>query len=139
MLSNGPNEAVNQYLRPNETFKGMNIEEGSTYEISPKSIKLAGSIAQILDSNVGAALIMDYGENQAVSDSVRVRIHYLTKGIYKHKYIPNQNILDLPGEVDLSAYVNFKALQNVATPYQNSTSIELIQLFVQKVFLKVSF
>jgi SAM-dependent MidA family methyltransferase len=43
---------------------------------------------------------MDYGENQGFSDSVRA--------IRNHKFV--KNVLDFPGEVDLSAYVNFLSL-----------------------------
>ena len=47
-------------------------------------------------------LIVDYGECHAFSDSIR--------GISKHKYVPKDMLLELPGEIDLSAYVNFMAL-----------------------------
>jgi SAM-dependent MidA family methyltransferase len=48
---------------------------------------------------------MDYGENQGFSDSVR--------GIRNHKFV--KNFLDYPGEVDISAYVNFLSLNESAS------------------------
>lgn len=51
-------------------------------------------------------LAIDYGENQAFSDSIR--------GIRRHKFIRNEDILEFPGEIDISAYVNFAHLSQAA-------------------------
>ena len=53
---------------------------------------------------------MDYGEEQAFQNSLR--------GIHKHKYVNEKEMLRRPGEVDLSAYVNFSAIREVARKEQ---------------------
>ncbi len=52
-------------------------------------------------------MVVDYGEDQALSNSIR--------GIKEHKLYKDQiDMLDLVGEIDLSAYVNFKQITEVA-------------------------
>lgn len=116
MDSEGQNENVKKILNPKEHFKNPEVQKalkvGNKIEISPRSLVLASSIAELINKNNGAALVFDYGENHALQDSVR--------GIWNHKYIPNDQILDFPGEIDLSAYVNFMALSEVASKIENS-------------------
>ena len=58
-----------------------------------------------------ASLIVDYGENQAFTNSMT--------GIANHKLLPEDEWLNAPGDVDLSAYVNFLALANIAKQYKD--------------------
>jgi NADH dehydrogenase [ubiquinone] 1 alpha subcomplex assembly factor 7 len=60
----------------------------------------------LIAKNNGACLFVDYGEDSYFSDSIR--------GIRKHKFVENQQILEFPGEIDLSAYVNFRNLAAAA-------------------------
>jgi NADH dehydrogenase [ubiquinone] 1 alpha subcomplex assembly factor 7 len=78
---------------------------GAFYETSPSSTALTEQIARAIAHKGGAALIMDYGYGadagfgetlQAVSD---------------HKFAP---VLERPGEVDLTAHVDFAALADAA-------------------------
>lgn len=71
-------------------------------EVQPKSLVITNSLAELISKRNGAMLAIDYGENQAFSDSIR--------GIRRHKFIKNEDILEYPGEIDLSAYVNFAHL-----------------------------
>lgn len=57
------------------------------------------SLSELIAKINGAALIIDYGEDHAFTDSIR--------GIRKHKFIREKDILQYPGECDLSVYVNF--------------------------------
>jgi NADH dehydrogenase [ubiquinone] 1 alpha subcomplex assembly factor 7 len=67
---------------------------------------MANSLAELINKVNGAALIIDYGENHAFKDSVRA--------IRKHKFVEEDLLLEFPGEVDLSAYVNFLSLSHAA-------------------------
>ena len=58
------------------------------------------SLAELIRKDDGAVLVIDYGEDHAFSDSVRA--------IRRHKYLSKQDLLDYPGEADLSVYVNFE-------------------------------
>lgn len=88
------------------------------------------SLSELIAKTDGAALIFDYGENHALSDSIRVctfstnlwLIWLIIKGIRNHKYIEQDKILDYPGEIDLSAYVNFAALSHVSRKTPGSKS-----------------
>jgi NADH dehydrogenase [ubiquinone] 1 alpha subcomplex assembly factor 7 len=68
---------------------------------------LMNSFAELISKIGGGVLSVDYGEDHAFSDSIR--------GISNHKYIENlEDLLEVPGEADISAYVNFMALADVA-------------------------
>jgi len=99
-------KSVEKILNPNliYTDKALKseIKVGDRIEISPKSLVLANSISELISKIGGAMLTIDYGDNHAFSDSLR--------GISKHRFVKNHDLLDLPGEVDLSAYVNFLAI-----------------------------
>ncbi len=77
---------------------------GDIAEISPASISLAGLISARAVAAPCAALIIDYGRCGMLGDSL--------KGIVDHH---EGSILDRPGDVDLSAHVDFAALARAAT------------------------
>ncbi|KAK4752844.1 hypothetical protein SAY87_021642 [Trapa incisa] len=72
-------------------------------EVCPKAMDLTQQISKIISLYGGGALIIDYGLNGVVSDSLQA--------IRKHKFV---NILDDPGSADLSAYVDFSAIKSSA-------------------------
>lgn len=72
-------------------------------EICPRAMDLTQTIAKRIGSDGGGALIIDYGLNGIVSDSLQA--------IRKHKFV---HILDNPGSADLSAYVDFAAVRQSA-------------------------
>jgi NADH dehydrogenase [ubiquinone] 1 alpha subcomplex assembly factor 7 len=76
-------------------------EIGSIVEVCPEGILLVQDIYKFIDKNGGAALIIDYGE-EGSSDSIR--------GFSKHKQVP---FLSRPGQVDVTADVDFAALRHV--------------------------
>ncbi|CAD8152168.1 unnamed protein product [Paramecium octaurelia] len=109
VLSNGPNQNVQKILNPDKYFSPeikKLIKEGDTIEISPQSGVIVNSLAELIAKVGGAALIIDYGEKRAFSDSVRA--------IQRHKLMDKKDILNKPGDCDLSAYVNFMALEQAA-------------------------
>ncbi|KAJ0252976.1 Protein arginine methyltransferase NDUFAF7 [Hirschfeldia incana] len=72
-------------------------------EISPKCMDLTREMAKRIGSDGGGALIIDYGKDGLISDSLQA--------IRKHKFV---NILDDPGSADLSAYVDFPSIKRSA-------------------------
>lgn len=63
-------------------------------------------LAKVIQKHGGAIINIDYGDEGAFVDSVRA--------IKDHKYIPAPYFWQMPGECDLSAYVNFGALAQFA-------------------------
>ena len=88
-------------LMTKERFPNPKI--GDRIEISPDSWTTTTNIAKRIGQAGGAALLIDYGENQATADSFRA--------IKAHKF---QHALATPGTADLSADVNFAFLRQAA-------------------------
>ncbi|GMN42372.1 hypothetical protein TIFTF001_011588 [Ficus carica] len=81
-------------------------------EVCPKAMELTKTIAERISSDGGGALIIDYGLNGVVSDSLQA--------IRKHKFV---NILDDPGSADLSAYVDFASIRHSAEEASGHVSV----------------
>ena len=78
--------------------------DGDIAEDSPARQAAVHAIAQRLGSHGGAALIIDYGEKSASGDTLQA--------VHRHRFAP---VLDAPGEQDLTAHVDFKALARAAS------------------------
>jgi NADH dehydrogenase [ubiquinone] 1 alpha subcomplex assembly factor 7 len=76
------------------------FQTGERIEISPDSFGIAAQIADRINSDSGAALIIDYGRECISQGSLR--------GIRKHEFV---SPLSLPGETDLSIDVDFSFLK----------------------------
>lgn len=48
------------------------LKPKDSLEISPKSLVLVNSLSELINKTNGAMLIIDYGENQSLSNSIRV-------------------------------------------------------------------
>ncbi|EGR28531.1 hypothetical protein IMG5_173480 [Ichthyophthirius multifiliis] len=126
--SDGPNENVEKILQPKKTFaneKMKQIIDGDQIEIQAKSPIIINSLSELIQKTNGAILSIDYGENQAFSNSFR--------GIRKHKFIKNEDILEYPGQIDLSAYVNFAHLAEAS---QQVKGIKAYDIMTQGLFLE---
>lgn len=79
---------------------------GSIYELAPASTAIAAEIGARLDERGGAALIIDYGfSGPALGDTLQaVKAHAFADPFTE------------PGEVDLTAHVDFTALARAAAP-----------------------
>jgi NADH dehydrogenase [ubiquinone] 1 alpha subcomplex assembly factor 7 len=79
---------------------------GGVYETSPAATALTEQIAQSIARHGGAALIVDYGygADAGFGDTLQAVGHHAFK-----------DILDRPGDVDLSAHVDFAALTQAVT------------------------
>lgn len=69
-------------------------------EISPQSIAMAETLAARVESQGGAALLIDYGQDAPYPGSLQA--------IKDHRFI---HFLSLPGDADLSCRVDFSAIK----------------------------
>jgi NADH dehydrogenase [ubiquinone] 1 alpha subcomplex assembly factor 7 len=75
VLSEGPNNNVKKILNPTKLFpktKLHSLQDGDRVEISPASQKLTQDICSLLKLAPSCSLLVDYGDERAFSDSVRV-------------------------------------------------------------------
>jgi len=85
-------------------LEAAEVPPGGTIEISPVSTALAGDIGNRIAQDGGAALIVDYGAARPVGEGT-------LQGVRRHA---SHDILDSPGQVDLTAHVDFAALSRAA-------------------------
>ncbi|CAG8541041.1 4507_t:CDS:2 [Paraglomus occultum] len=95
-----PTVASNAYTNASE-YERMSV--GDTIEISPSSWNNANEIAKYIHDYGGSALIIDYGKDHFQGDTLRA--------VKKHRFT---SILTTPGEVDLTADVDFAYLKSAA-------------------------
>lgn len=82
------------------TMESDDAEVGAICEVCPQGILLVQDIAQLLSKNRGSALIVDYGE-EGSTDSIRA--------FSRHEQV---HALSRPGEIDVTADVDFAALRH---------------------------
>lgn len=102
VLSPDITPALRTLLNVDEDGKMENddAEVGAICEVCPQGILLVQDIAQVLSKNGGSALIVDYGQDGS-TDSIRA--------FSRHKQV---DVLRRPGEVDVTADVDFAALRH---------------------------
>jgi NADH dehydrogenase [ubiquinone] 1 alpha subcomplex assembly factor 7 len=79
-------------------------EVNAIYEVGLANGEVMKRLAAIVSTQGGAILAIDYGYG-------RTQTGETLQGVRRHAYT---DVLDAPGEVDLSAHVDFEALGNVA-------------------------
>ncbi|TNV80554.1 hypothetical protein FGO68_gene2308 [Halteria grandinella] len=106
-------ENVDKVLKPEKLFAGQSeIKVGDTIEICPSAVSLTQEIMSLIEVSRGAALIVDYGEDHAFSNSFR--------GIKEHKvYKEFSQIAENVGNIDLTTYVNFNQIKKIAESNAN--------------------
>ncbi len=80
------------------------VPAGGIFEISPTSAALAGEIGARITQDGGAALIVDYGAARPSGEAT-------LQGVRRHA---RHDILEAPGQADLTAHVDFAALTRAA-------------------------
>ncbi|EGW33979.1 uncharacterized protein SPAPADRAFT_134439 [Spathaspora passalidarum NRRL Y-27907] len=80
------------------------LAQGSRIEICPDAELFLMKMIQLLKPKLGAVMIMDYGVVDSIPENS-------LRGIYKHKFV---SPFIKPGEVDLSADVDFDNLVNIS-------------------------
>ncbi|PIA62500.1 hypothetical protein AQUCO_00200486v1 [Aquilegia coerulea] len=98
-----PTPAILSLMKRYKWAAKEDIAKLEQIEVCPKGMELTHTIAKRIGSDGGGALIIDYGLNKVVSDSLQA--------IRKHKFV---DILDNPGSADLSAYVDFASIRHSA-------------------------
>lgn len=102
VLSPQPTPASLLYLRRLCQWVGKEeIGKLDQIEVCPRALELSHQIAKRIGSDGGGALIIDYGKNEIISDSLQA--------IRKHKFV---HVLDNPGSADLSAFVDFSTIRH---------------------------
>lgn len=87
-------------------LKDIRVDDQFTeiIEISESVIDFWNVVLKLIEKRNGSALFIDYGyETQAFGETLQA--------VYKHEYC---NVLKKPGEVDLTAHVNFDLLKKLA-------------------------
>ncbi|KAF7802936.1 protein arginine methyltransferase NDUFAF7, mitochondrial [Senna tora] len=112
VLSSQPTPAILDLLKRCKWALNEEITKLNQIEVCPKAMELTQTIAKRISSDGGGALIIDYGLNGVVSDSLQA--------IRKHKFV---DILDNPGSADLSAYVDFPSIRHSAEEASGDVSI----------------
>lgn len=79
-------------------------KEGRVFEVSPLAVNFMKIVTQHILKNDGAALIVDYGYAVPSGSGTLA-------GISEHQYV---DFLQSPGEIDISALVDFAALKQCA-------------------------
>jgi SAM-dependent MidA family methyltransferase len=97
-------------LQPDKLFSEeakKDLKPGDSIEICPEATSLMKELSNIVELSRGMALLIDYGEDHAFSNSFR--------GVMNHKLVKDdKQILANVGNIDLTAYVNFRHLAEVA-------------------------
>ena len=86
-----------------EVGEKQQLQEGDGLEVCPLSLAACEDIGKRVTKSGGAALIIDYGYDFVVEDSLR--------GFYKHTQV---DVLSKPGHVDVTADVDFAACAHAA-------------------------
>ena len=91
---------------------------GDSIEICPGALTTTQEIMSLIEVSRGSALIIDYGEDHAFSNSFRVTffdIYHLSQGIKDHKLVKEfDKIIEEVGQIDLTSYVNFSQIKKIA-------------------------
>ncbi|KAH1038546.1 hypothetical protein J1N35_040289 [Gossypium stocksii] len=112
VLSPQPTPATLYLMKRCKWAVPKEVEKLNQIEVCPKAMDLTSTLAKRIGADGGGALIIDYGLNGVVSDSLQA--------IRKHKFV---NILDNPGSADLSAYVDFASIKHSAEEASDDVSV----------------
>ncbi|KAF5198196.1 arginine methyltransferase NDUFAF7-like protein [Thalictrum thalictroides] len=112
VLSPQPTPAILSLMKRYKWASKDEIANLEQIEVCPQGMELTQTIAKRIGTDGGGALIIDYGLNGIVSDSLQA--------IRKHKFV---DILDNPGSADLSAYVDFASIRHSAEEASEDVSI----------------
>ena len=111
-----------QSINPMVPDSHKNAPDGTIVEACPAALHIVARLADAVGQHGGGALIIDYGhDGRGTGDTFQA--------VKDHRFYPT---LKMPGEVDLSAHVNFGALAIAA----NSLSTTVYGPLAQRSFLE---
>ena len=90
-------------VAPPELARHTDVPEGGLVEICPAAPAIMTEIEERIAAHGGAALIVDYGDNRSLGDTLQA--------LKDHAF---DDPLAHPGEADLTAHVDFEALARAA-------------------------
>ena len=95
-----------------------NSSDCAILEESIETLKIVRLLSRKIDKNAGNMLLIDYG--YYIPPQERISTQYLStlQAIKNHQYVP---IIDYLGEADLSAHVDFYAIEKASSEYGNFT------------------
>lgn len=102
--------AYRLFLEPNQDQYNR-AAEGSVVEVCPEAIMLVQDIANVLEESQGVGLLIDYGQ-EGTGDTLRA--------FSNHQQVP---LTSRPGQVDVTADVDFFALKHAVTPSNRQKSL----------------
>jgi len=102
-------------------FDNADLEGKRCVEVSPSSLIHCQWLCERIMKQGGSSLIIDYGHEGQKEDTLR--------GFKNHKLV---EILDNPGEIDITADVNFSHLRSVA----EAVGVDASESITQDAFLK---
>ncbi|KAK5668932.1 hypothetical protein QVD99_004706 [Batrachochytrium dendrobatidis] len=108
-------------MQPTVTDRFANVQIGERIELAPDVVGVSKAIAERVANDGGIALFVDYGRDHVIDDSLR--------GIRNHKIV---HPLSMPGDCDLSADVDFSAIQHAVKGIANAYGPVPQGLFLEK-------
>ena len=125
VLSPNVTPALRTLLKVNDegVMENDEAEVGAICEVCPEGILLSQDIALLLSKNGGSALIVDYGQDGS-TDSIRA--------FSRHRQV---DVLRRPGEVDVTADVDFAALRHAVNAKAEKDSLHAFGPVTQGKFL----
>ncbi len=94
---------------------------GTILELCPSAVAIISDIARIIGAFGGAALVIDYGDENPVGDSFQAVKHHT-------KADPLLNC----GASDLTAHVNFKSLSDAASKFAQVSKVTAQGVFLER-------
>lgn len=115
-VTDEPTENVINKLQPEKFFSEearRDLQPGDSIEVCPEAVGITKDICNLLELSNGMSLVIDYGEDHSFSNSFR--------GLMRHELVKDEEtILQNVGNIDLTSYVNFRQIAEVAKTNQTS-------------------
>ena len=98
-------------LRTQLSLDHIHAKDGAIFEESIETLDIIRTLSKHIKNYRGAALIIDYGYNIEPRKRKREQYNSTLQAIKNHRYTP---IIDTLGEADLTAHVDFNAIEKAA-------------------------
>lgn len=98
-----PQDALAYVLMPAPDVPTFDLPDETVVEVCPSAGDWASAIARPIVKNTGAALIIDYGDDEVIGETLQA--------VSQHRAA---HPLSMPGHCDLTAHVSFEPIANAA-------------------------
>lgn len=103
--------SIPEHLQIQLDMEHVNANDGAVFEESIESLAIIRELSRHVKNHGGSALIIDYGYNIKAENRKRSQYNSTLQAMKNHKYWP---IIDTLGEADITAHVDFNALEKAA-------------------------